>query len=150
VSKFFEALARSQRPDRPANSEAPPSRAKSERRRSRRWKALIPIFVYGHGSGLEPFHEEAYSAVVSETGGLLVMNATVQLGQSLLLTNRATQEARKCRVAYVGARERDQPAVAVEFAEPTEDFWRLTERNKAAGLDVDEVADGDEGQRRAS
>jgi len=144
LSKFFEALARRQRPDRPPDSGGPPARPKSERRRSRRWKALIPIFVYGYGSGLEPFHEEAYSAVVSENGGLLVMSAAVHLGQSLLLTNRATQEQRRCRVAYVGARERDQPAVAVEFAEPTGEFWRLTERNKAAGVN------GNEAQRRAS
>ena len=144
MSKFFEALARRHRPDQPADPGVPPARPKSERRRSRRWKALIPIFVYGHGSGLEPFHEEAYSAVVSETGGLLVMTAAVQPGQSLLLTNRATQAQRKCRVAHVVARERDQPAVAVELAEPTGDFWRLTERNKAARVN------GDEGRRRAS
>jgi hypothetical protein len=102
---------------------------KSQRRRSDRWKAFIPVFVYGHGSGLEPFHEEAYSAVVSETGGLLVMTARVRLGQLLLITNRATQEERQCRVAYVGPRDSDQRAVAVEFIEPTAKFWRLTARS---------------------
>ena len=104
-------------------------------RRSVRWKAFIPVFVYGYGSGQEPFHEEAYSAVVSETGGLLVMRACVQPGHLLLVTNRATQEERECRVAYVGAREPNQWAVAVEFVEPAATFWRLTTRGGNERMD---------------
>ena len=94
------------------------------------------MFVYGYGSGIEPFHEEAYAAVVSENGGLLIMTARVQPGQLLLITNRATQEERECRVAYVGTRDPvDQPVVAVEFLEPAPAFWRLTKRdgNGSAG-----------------
>jgi hypothetical protein len=97
-----------------------------ERRRSRRWKALVPVFVYGHGDGIEPFHEEAYAAVVSDNGGLLVMTTSVQLGHTLLITNRATQEEKEARVAFIGTLEPDQAAVAVEFKEPAPDFWRLT------------------------
>ena len=88
---------------------------------------------------------------MSETGGLLVMNATVQLGSVATANEPSRRRKQGSAASHTSARESaDQPAVAVEFAEPTEDFWRLTERNKAAGLDVDEVADGDEGQRRAS
>jgi hypothetical protein len=117
------------------DDEAPES-AKSERRRSNRWKAFIPVFVYGYGRGLEPFHEEAYSAVVSETGGLLVMTTRVLPGHSLMITNRATQEERECRVAYVGAKEPDQRTVAVEFVEPAASFWRITKRNESGASDV--------------
>ncbi len=106
-----------------------PMSEKSERRRSSRWKAFIPVFVYGYGSALEPFHEQAYSAVVSETGGLLVMTARVQPGHLLMITNRVTQEECECRVAYVGGREPDQAAVAVEFIKPAASFWRLTRRH---------------------
>lgn len=99
-------------------------------RRSPRSKALIPVFVYGYGAQSEPFHEEAYASVVSENGGLLIMNAKVQPGQPLLITNRATEEERACHVAYVGEREPDQGVVAVEFTEPSANFWRLTNRNE--------------------
>jgi len=128
LSKFFETFkqAMSLKTD---SGEAPES-AKTERRRSGRWKAFVPVFVYGYGSGLDPFHEDAYSAVVSETGGLLVMTARVQPGHSLMITNRVTQEERECRVAYVGAREPDQLAVAIEFMEPAASFWRLTTRSE--------------------
>ena len=99
-------------------------------RRSLRSKALIPVFVYGYGAGSDPFHEEAYAAVVSDNGGLLIMNARVELGRPLLITNRATEEERPCRVAYIGEREPDQGVVAVEFAEPAAGFWRLTKRTE--------------------
>lgn len=112
----------------PNSNNSPASPDCRKERRSERSKALIPVFVYGHGSSEEPFHEEAYAAVVSDNGGLLIMNARVQPGQSLLITNRATQEEIACRVAYVGAKEPDQPTVAVEFVEPTSGFWRLTKR----------------------
>jgi hypothetical protein len=75
-----------------------------ERRRTPRWKALIPVFVYGHSVDQQPFHEEAYSANVSEMGALLIMTATVRPGQALLLTNKVTQQEQACRVAHVGGR----------------------------------------------
>jgi hypothetical protein len=133
LSKFFETFGPPRIPVTGSGGE--PASAEPGRRRSSRWKAFIPVFVYGYGSGQEPFHEESYSAVVSETGGLLVMRACVQPGHSLLVTNRATGEERECRVAYVGAREPDQWAVAVEFREPAAAFWRLTTRIGAEVMD---------------
>lgn len=117
----------------------------SGKRRSVRLKALIPVFVYGYDSAVQPFHEDAYAALVSEHGGLLIMNTQVQLGQPLLLTNRATQEERPCRVAYIGAREPDQSTVAVEFAEPAPGFWRLTNlgTGRNSGAKTDEKDDGE-------
>ena len=128
---FFEVLTSRPQMNPQMDDEGAPESAKSERRRSNRWKAFIPVFVYGYGRGLEPFHEEAYSAVVSETGGLLVMTTRVLPGHSLMITNRATQEERECRVAYVGAKEPDQRTVAVEFIEPAASFWRITKRNES-------------------
>ena len=69
--------------------------------------------------------------MVSETGGLLVMTTRVLPGHSLLITNRATQEERECRVAYVGANR--STAVAVEFIEPRRAFGASrTERKRQA------------------
>ncbi len=136
MRKGFEVLTGKRAMNAHRNDDEAPESGEAERRRSNRWKAFIPVFVYGYGSGLEPFHEEAYSAVVSDNGGLLVMMARVRPGHLLLITNRATQEERECRVAYVGTRDSvDQPVVAVEFLEPAPTFWRLTKRdgNGSAG-----------------
>jgi hypothetical protein len=107
-------------------------------RRSARSKTLIPVFVYGYRTRVDPFHEQAYASVVSENGGLLVMNARVQRGQPLLITNRVTQEERACRVIYAGEQEQGQRVVAVEFTESAEGFWRLTTRSETDGSRTEE------------
>lgn len=107
-------------------------------RRSLRLKALVPVFVYGYAAAKNPFYEEAYAAVVSDNGGLLIMKAHVDIGQPLLVTNRATEEERNCRVAYVGEREPDEGVVGVEFEEPAPGFWRLTNRADAANTHAKE------------
>jgi hypothetical protein len=102
-----------------------PAIARPERRRAARWKAHVPVFVYGHG-GQAPFHEDAYSAVVSDCGALLIMTTAVPIGEKLLLTNKVTQDEQECRVAGLGRRDGPSIKVAVEFIAPASQFWRLT------------------------
>ena len=125
MSKNFDA------PNRPPASGAvhgsggksvPP---RAERRRGPRWKAHVPVFVYGHGCDQTPLYEEAYSAVVSDLGGLLIMTAAVPVGEKLLLTNKVTQAELECRVAHVGRRDGPSVEVAVEFTAAAPQFWRL-------------------------
>jgi hypothetical protein len=108
---------------------APP---RSERRRSARWSAYVPVFVYGHPSGRPPFHENAYSAIVSDRGALLVMSAAAPPGERLLLTNRVTQASQECRVVRSGPGDGLSVQVAVEFAGPAPHFWHLTAQPRAA------------------
>jgi hypothetical protein len=103
-----------------------------ERRRSARWSAHVPVFVYGHVTERQPFHEEAYSTNVSAVGARLIMMATVRPGQTLLLINKVSQAEQECRVAYVGGRDPQTVEVAVEFSQPAEDFWRLTSKPEPA------------------
>jgi hypothetical protein len=124
VIKLFDALKRVQKKETSHRTKlAEPQ--KTERRRCPRWIANVPVFVYGHNASRQPFHEEAYSANVSEAGALLVMKATVRPGQTLLVTNKLTQEEQECRVAYVSSRDPENVDVAVEFDGPTPDFWRV-------------------------
>ena len=126
MSKIFDALKRAQGTQGPASHNGEPVPSQGERRRSPRRRAHVPIYVYGHTPPQQPFHEEAYSAVVSALGGLLVMSSTVRPGQTLLLTNKVTQKEQECRVAYVGGRDPQSVEVAVEFSDLAPDFWRLT------------------------
>jgi len=86
----------------------------------------VPVFVYGHVCGQTPFYEAAYSAVVSELGGLLIMTAAVPVGERLLLTNKVTQAELECRVAHLGRRDGPSVEVAVEFTAAAPQFWRVT------------------------
>jgi len=102
--------------------------AGSDRRRSKRWRAYVPVFVYGHAADRQPFHEAAYSANVSALGARLIMEASVRPGQTLLLTNKVTQVEQPCRVAYVDSHDAQSVKVAVEFLRPAPDFWRIVSK----------------------
>ena len=131
MSRIYDAIKRAQiKPS--SDTERPAVPPIGERRRSPRRKATVPVFVYGHNPAQQPFHEEAYSAVISELGGLLVMSSTVRPGQVLLLTNKVTQREQECRVAYVGGHDPQSLEVAVEFPAVAPDFWRLTAHPRAA------------------
>jgi PilZ domain len=126
MNRTFDApeparLSNSQNQD---DSALAPSRA--ERRRASRWTAHVPVFVYGHAGGQAPFHEEAYSAVVSDRGALLVMTAPVLVGDKLLLTNKLTQLEQQCRVVSVGPGDGLGTQIGVEFSDAAADFWRIT------------------------
>ena len=135
MSRIFDALKRVQevKPLTVTASVSRPGPKRVERRRSPRRKAHVPVFIYGHNPARQPFHEEAYSAVVSELGALLVMTSTVRPGQTLLLTNKVTQAEQKCTVAYVGGHDPQSIEVAVEFPHRVPDFWRLTARSPFSG-----------------
>ena len=121
-------------------SDLMPAAPRPERRRAPRWKAHVPVFVYGHDTGQAPFHEDAYSTVVSEHGALLIMTTPVPIGEKLLLTNETTQHEQECHVTSVGRREGPSIQVAIEFTAASSEFWRLTAppRHAAAVLSPDQ------------
>jgi len=96
-----------------------------ERRRAPRWNAHIPVFIYGHSSSQEPFHEEAYSARVNDYGALLIMTTWVPVGEKLILLNTSTLVEQECRVVAVSRREDLSLEVAVELNGQDQLFWRL-------------------------
>jgi hypothetical protein len=94
------------------------------RRRSERTVLRVPVLVYGHALGEEPFYEEATTIQVSAHGGLLALTSNVRVGQKLLLTNNLTQEEQQCEVVRFGPRHPQKVVVAFEFARPVPSFWR--------------------------
>lgn len=104
-----------------------------DRRRSERTVLRVPVLIYGHTLGEEPFHEEATTLQISAHGGLLALASSVKVGQKLLLTNNLTQEEQQCEVIRFRPRHRQKVVVAVEFARPTPGFWRTeTHRHQTA------------------
>jgi hypothetical protein len=95
-----------------------------ERRRSRRWAMDISVYVYGHGPGKEPFHEEAHTLSVNANGGLLLLSVPVQQGQTLLLTNQRTQQEQDCRVVFLGTKHSRTVETGVAFPRTNPDFWQ--------------------------
>ena len=109
MSKVFEALRVAQQAKSPANV---------DRRRGRRLSMCVPVFVYGHRPGREPFHEEACLHHVSAEGGLLLLSTGVRHGQKLLLTSGLLKKPQKCFVVHARFRKPQRIEVGVEFAQP--------------------------------
>jgi PilZ domain-containing protein len=128
MSRIFDALKQAQR-TRPGQPGPQPIGASAtetaDRRRSRRWAIDISVYVYGHGAETEPFHEEAHTLNVNATGALLLLSAPVRKGQSLLLTNRFTEQEQGCRVVYVGTKHSRTIEAGIAFPEANPDFWQM-------------------------
>jgi hypothetical protein len=127
MSLIFEALkqARLIRP-RKKLSEPPEFDAVEfpNRRRSRRLALDISVYVYGHGPGAEPFHEEAHTLNVNANGGLLLLSVPVQKGQTLLLTNQLTEQEQDCCVVFLGTQHSRTVEAGVAFSRPNPEFWQ--------------------------
>src|SRR5438309_5069165 len=91
-------------------------------KRNQRLHLELPVFVYSRSTdqGPEPLHEMARSVVVYSRGGVLVLGATVKLGQELLLVNPRSEVQAACRVAGF---EPCPPMVRLEFTHPVPRFW---------------------------
>jgi hypothetical protein len=134
MSRIFEALKNAQRvrdgivrPNDPVEGavEIP------DRRRSRRWSLDMCVYVYGHGPGREPFHEEAHTLHVNANGALLLLSAPVKKGEALLLTNRLTQKEQHCRVVFLGTRRSRTVEAGVAFPLSNPDFWKVSHEPEA-------------------
>jgi hypothetical protein len=122
--RYIEAHAQFVRANK-AQSKLPAADAVEirNRRRSRRCPLDIPVYVYGHGAGQEPFHEEAYTLNVNANGALLLLSVPVREGQKLLLTNQLTQQDQDCRVIHLGTRRSRTVETGVAFPAANADFW---------------------------
>ena len=128
MSRIFEALKLAQSARAGKARTKPPAADAVEipdRRRSRRWALDVSVYVYGHGPGKEPFHEEAHTLNVNANGALLLLSVPVREGQTLLLTNQLTQREMDCRVVFLGTHHSRTVETGVAFPETNPDFWQL-------------------------
>ncbi len=94
-----------------------------ERRRTPRKHIPIPLFVYGYSADGQTFYEETSTIAVNLHGGSMRMEAGVQLGQRLLVTNPANEHVEPCIVVFVGARLNGAVNVAFSFTAAMPSFW---------------------------
>jgi len=128
MSRIFEALKQAQLVRAGKEPPKPPAEDVVEtpdRRRSRRWALDVAVYVYGHGPGKEPFHEEAHTLTVNANGALLLLSVPVEKGQKLLLTNQLTQREQDCLVVFLGTQHSRTVETGVAFPETNPDFWQL-------------------------
>lgn len=110
-----------------------PAAAKTETRKplprsSPRISMRIPVMAYGWSHDEISFHEETTTLLVNASGGLIVLAAKVNLGDTVFVVNKATQGEQECRVAYVGPEFEGKLRVGLAFKREAPSFWKIDRR----------------------
>ena len=85
----------------------------------------IPVTVSGQLS-TGAFSEETVTRIITSNRALLSLSTAVSAGQVVRLKNRLTSVEQDCRVLLVDPTPEDKPTLlAVEFIEPTQNFWNM-------------------------
>jgi hypothetical protein len=95
----------------------------SAQRRSSRVFTRIAIRAQGRDSDSRKFRESNHTIVINAHGGLIYLQADLELGAEIVLINPSTEEEQECRVVYVGDRSDKGTRVGVEFLCPSPHFW---------------------------
>jgi hypothetical protein len=95
-------------------------------RRSARVLMDVPVVICGQSGDRTDFREETFTVTVSAHGALLMLAANVSLGQKIVLINPSNSDQREGRVAYRGAIHAGLCQVAVEFSQPSPEFWPVS------------------------
>ena len=93
----------------------------------------LPLFLYGYTERETPFFADAWTTQVSVCGASILTDATLQLGQSLIATNKSSEVTATCRVVGVVPGSQGDAEVAIEFLEPMPEFWREPGPSRDAG-----------------
>ena len=84
--------------------------------RNQRSHLELPVIVCGQSLNEEPLHEAARTLVVHPHGALIALDATVELGQELVLVNTRTNAEAACRVTGIeSGKSACKFSVEVEF-----------------------------------
>ena len=96
----------------------------TELRRGARFRVVVPIEVKWKDSSGKTVIESAEAKEVSGLGGLLDMKSHPATGIHIQLTNPATNEQARARVAAVRrAKDGSLLGIAIELIKPSETFW---------------------------
>ena len=101
----------------------PDVQATGQQRRSSRVFTRIPVRATGKNTEGRKFRENSQTIVINAHGGLLYLQAALELGTELVLINPVTEEEQECRVVYLGELSDKGTRVGVEFLSPSPHFW---------------------------
>jgi hypothetical protein len=106
-------------------SSLPQPKTERRTRRSARLKLTFPVLVHGKKLSGEPFRETTRTLSVSLHGGLLLLTATLESGQTLLVENKGSRKEQECRVVFIGPMKYGKWPVGIEFAGEARNFWGI-------------------------
>lgn len=100
--------------------------AASDRRKGQRILMPIAVRVSGYDELGSSFKENTHTISISPQGALILISASVKIGQRLVLSNIRTRALVECTVVYKGKGEGGGLEVGVQFGRPHLTFWGVT------------------------
>jgi c-di-GMP-binding flagellar brake protein YcgR len=97
-----------------------------ERRRTPRVAVFADLTVQGYTENNEKFKVQTRSLSVSGNGGMIVLDAGLTMGQTLLVTNENSGQKTECKVVSLRPGGDGKNIVAFEFMGPCANFWKMT------------------------
>jgi hypothetical protein len=85
----------------------------------------VPVHVSGKTADNEDFKEETRTLVVNAHGALISLGAPVAAGQTVTLSNKATQQTTHCKIVHLGGAQGGKTQLGVEFVKPSARFWQI-------------------------
>jgi len=95
------------------------------RRRSMRVLLSVPIRVTGKTAENQDLKEDTRTLVVNAHGALISVAAKVTTGQTIKVSNEATQQTLECRVVHIGNTQGGKTQLGIEFSKPSAKFWQI-------------------------
>ena len=105
-----------------------PREVKAAWRLGERLSLHVPVLVCGRGRDRSSFREETSSLLVNGGGGLIALAAKAELGDTVFVVNKTSQEGQECRIAFIGPELEGKFRVGVAFKNPAPGFWRVSRR----------------------
>jgi c-di-GMP-binding flagellar brake protein YcgR len=97
-----------------------------ERRRTDRVSVFADLTVQGFTENNEKFKLQTRSLCVSGYGGLTILDASVVVGQTLLITNENSRQKAECKIVSLRPGGDGKTIVAFEFISPNTNFWKMS------------------------
>ena len=98
----------------------------SDRRKGQRIFLPIAVRVSGYDERGSSFKENTQTISISPLGALILISASVRIGQRLVLSNIRTKALVECIVVHKGERQDGGLEVGLQFGLPNPTFWGVT------------------------
>ncbi len=98
----------------------------SDRRKGQRILMPIAVRVSGYDERGSSFKENTHTISISPIGALILISASIRIGQRLVLSKMRTKTLVECIVAHKGKRQDGGLEVGLQFVLPNPTFWGVS------------------------
>ena len=86
----------------------------------------VAVRIRGNDAQGKPFEEDASTLAINAHGALVVLQARLTSGGTVVMRHKGTEEEQECHVAFLGPVRSGKAEIGLEFSAPRPSFWRVT------------------------